>query len=51
MIRTLDDETESEIYASIKIKWFNDRNVGAQFNNPKSLEKDLNALLKDTEGI
>ncbi len=41
----LDDETEPEIHASIKIKWISDRNVGAQFNNPKSLEKDLRFIL------
>ena len=41
----IDDKTEPEIYASIKIKWINDRNVGAQFNNQKSLEKDLRFIL------
>jgi PilZ domain len=45
----LEDESEPEIHASIKIKWINDRNVGAQFNNPKSLEKDLRSLLKSSD--
>jgi PilZ domain len=44
---SLDDETEPEIHASIKIKWINDRNIGAQFNNAKSLEKDLRFLLSN----
>ncbi|MEJ2658155.1 MAG: PilZ domain-containing protein [Desulfobacterales bacterium] len=42
----LDDETEPEIHASIRIKWINDRNVGGQFINPKSLEKDLKLFLR-----
>lgn len=41
----LDDQMDPEIHASAKIKWINDRNVGAQFNDPKSLEKDLKSLL------
>ncbi len=46
----LDDEDEMglEIHASAKIKWINDRNVGAQFNNPKSIEKDLRFILSET---
>ena len=40
-----DDQTETAIHATVKIKWTNDRNVGAQFNNPKSLEKDLRFFL------
>ena len=43
----MDDQMEPEIHASIKIKWINDRNVGAQFNNPKSLEKDLRLILEN----
>jgi len=39
------DQMEKEIHTSVKIKWINDRNVGAQFNNPKSLEKDLAVYL------
>lgn len=42
----LDDQIEPEIHASVKIKWINDRNVGAQFNNPKSLERDLEFYLR-----
>jgi hypothetical protein len=42
-----EDETGPEIHASVKIKWINDRNVGAQFNNPISLEKDLRFILSD----
>ena len=45
---SLGDETELEIHASIRIKWINDRNVGAQFNNPKSLEKDLRFFLENS---
>jgi len=41
-----DDQMEPEIYATVKIKWINDRNVGAQFKNPQSLEKDLGFLLR-----
>ena len=43
---SLDDQMEPEIHAFVKIRWINDRNVGAQFSNPKSLEKDLGLLLK-----
>jgi len=39
------DQMEKEIHTSVKIKWINDRNVGAQFNNPKLLEKDLAVYL------
>ena len=42
----LDEQMEPEIQTSVKIKWVNGRNVGAQFNNPKSLEKDLGFLLR-----
>jgi len=41
----LDDEIEHVIHVSAQIKWINDRNVGAKFNNPKSIEKDLRFLL------
>ena len=47
----MDDQMEPEIHASIKIKWINDRNVGAQFNNPKSLEKDLKRFLENSNGV
>ena len=35
------DEMENEIHTSVKIKWINDRNVGAQFTNPKLREGRL----------
>ena len=40
------DEMENIIHTSVKIKWINDRNVGAQFTNPKLLEKDLRFYLQ-----
>ena len=43
---TLDDPMKTEIHTPIKIKWIIDRNVGAQFKNPKSLEKDLGFYLR-----
>ena len=45
----LDDEDERSpvIHASAKIKWINDRNVGAQFNNTLSLEKDLRFIMSN----
>ena len=42
----LDNPMKTEIHTTIKIKWTNDRNVGAQFNNPKLLEKDLGFYLQ-----
>ena len=47
----LEDNMELEIHATAKIKWVNDRNIGAQFNNPKSLEKDLRFLLENSNGV
>ena len=47
----LDDQMEPVIHASAQIKWINDRNVGAQFNNPKSLEKDLKRFLENSNGV
>ena len=47
----LEDNMELEIHASAKIKWVNDRNIGAQFNNPKSLEKDLRFLLENSNEV
>jgi hypothetical protein len=41
-----DDLMETEIHTSVKIKWISDRNVGAQFTNPKSLEKDLGFYMR-----
>jgi uncharacterized Zn finger protein len=46
----LDDQMEPMIHASVQIKWINDRNIGAKFNNPKSIEKDLRFLLEDSNG-
>jgi hypothetical protein len=43
----LDDPMNTEIHTTIKIKWVNDRNAGAQFNNPKLFEKDLGAYLRN----
>ncbi|MGD2029719.1 MAG: PilZ domain-containing protein [Desulfobacterales bacterium] len=43
----LDNTMETEIHAAAKIKWINDRNVGAQFDNPKLFEKDLEFYLQD----
>jgi hypothetical protein len=43
---TLDDPMKTAIHTPIKIKWIIDRNVGAQFKNPKSLEKDLGFYLR-----
>jgi hypothetical protein len=42
----LDDQMRMEINTPVKIKWIIDRKVGAQFNNPKSLEKDLKFYLQ-----
>jgi hypothetical protein len=47
----LDDRMEPVIQASAQIKWISDRNIGAQFNNPKSIEKDLRFLLENSNGI
>jgi hypothetical protein len=47
----LEDQMGPEIHTSAKIKWINDRNVGAQFNNPKSLEKDLRFFLENSKGF
>jgi PilZ domain len=43
---TLDDQMRTEINNLVKIMWIIDRNVGAQFIDPKSLEKDLGFYLK-----
>lgn len=42
----LDDRMRMEIQTSVKIKWIIDRSVGAQFEDPKSLEKDLRFYLQ-----
>ena len=38
---TLDNTMKTEIHKLVKIKWIIDRTVGAQYIDPKSLEKDL----------
>ena len=43
---TFDDLIGTEIHTFVKIKWISDRNVGAQFTNPKSLEKDLGFYMR-----
>ena len=43
---TLDNQMRTQIKGLVKIAWMIDRNVGAEFINPKSLEKDLGFYLK-----
>jgi hypothetical protein len=43
---TLDNQMRTQIQGLAKIAWIIDRNVGAEFINPKSLEKDLGFYLK-----
>jgi hypothetical protein len=43
---TLDNPMRTEINTLVKIIWIIDRNVGAQYIYPKSLEKDLGFYLK-----
>ena len=43
---TLDNTMKTEIHKLVKIKWIIDRTVGAQYIDPKSLEKDLGYYLK-----
>ena len=42
---TLDTPMRMEVRTRVKIIWIIDRNVGAQFNNPKLLEKELGLYL------
>ena len=42
----LGNPLKTEIHTDVKIKWINDRNVGAHFNNPKLLETDLGFYLQ-----
>jgi len=42
---TLDNSKKTEIHTPIEIKWIIDHNVGGQFFDPKSLEKDLGSYL------
>jgi len=43
---TLDNPMKTQIQELVKIRWIIDRNIGAEFMNPKSLEKDLGFYLK-----
>jgi hypothetical protein len=43
---TLDNSMRSEIQTPITVKWIIDHNVGGQFFDPKSLEKDLRPYLQ-----
>ena len=43
---TLDTPMRMEVRTRVKILWIIDRNVGAQFNDPKLLEKDLGLYLR-----
>ena len=42
----LDDQMRTEIHSPVKIKWIIDHNIGGQFEDPKSLEKDLRFYLR-----
>jgi hypothetical protein len=42
----LDTPLEMEVRTLVKIRWINDQNVGAQFLNPKPLERDLKFYLR-----
>lgn len=42
---TLDNPTRTEIHTPVTVKWIIDHNVGGQFFDPKSLEKDLEPYL------
>ena len=42
----LDNPMKTKIHTPAKIKWINDRNAGAQFSNPKLLERDLGFYLR-----
>lgn len=42
----LDDQMRMEINTPVKIKWIIDRKVGAQYDNPKAVEKDLKFYLQ-----
>jgi hypothetical protein len=43
---TLDNPMRTQIHKLVKIIWIIDRNVGAQYIDPKSLETDLGFYLK-----
>jgi PilZ domain len=43
---SLDNQMRTQIQTLVKIKWIIDRNIGAEYINPKSLEKDLEFYLQ-----
>jgi hypothetical protein len=43
---TLDNPMKTEIHTPVTVKWIIDHNVGGQFFDPKSLEKDLGPYLR-----
>ena len=43
---TLDNPMRTEIRTPVEVKWIIDHNVGGQFLDPKSLEKDLGPYLQ-----
>lgn len=43
---TLDNSMKTQIQELVKIIWIIDRNIGAEFMNPKSLENNLGFYLK-----
>lgn len=43
---TLDNPMKTEIHTPVEVKWIIDHNVGGQFFDPKSLEKDLRPYLQ-----
>ena len=44
---TLDNPMKTRVQKLVKIMWTKDHAVGAQFNDPKSLEKDFGVYLKE----
>ncbi len=47
LIFTLDNSPKVIIRTIVKIRWIIDRNIGAKFDDPKSLEKELGFYLRD----
>ncbi len=43
----LDNPQRTQIHTMVNIKWIIDRNVGAKFENPKSIETELGFYLKN----
>ena len=42
----LDNPTKTRVQKLVKIIWTRDQDMGAQFNDPKSIERDFDAYLK-----